>query len=139
LVPPASWSLPPVAATKIHWRAALAKSPGLEAIYLKLLRSAVNLAVSDQTLCCNHARIEDKRCRSPLPLGIAQVCNCCTEDLHPTQFAEAELREVKSADRGMPSSVAVELVGRTNSLTSKAYDMVAAQASMLTQSRSDQG
>jgi hypothetical protein len=51
-VPPASWSLPPVAATKIHWRAALAKSPDLEAIYLKLLRSAANLAVSDETLCC---------------------------------------------------------------------------------------
>jgi len=29
----------------IHWRAALAKSPGPDAIYLKLVRSAVNLSV----------------------------------------------------------------------------------------------
>jgi hypothetical protein len=38
----------------------------------------------------------------------------------------------------MPYSVAVELVGQTSSLTSKAYDMEAAQASMLSQSASDQ-
>jgi hypothetical protein len=39
----------------------------------------------------------------------------------------------------MPCSVAVELVGQTSSLISKAYDMEAAQASMLSQSASDQG
>ena len=39
----------------------------------------------------------------------------------------------------MPCSVAVELVGQTSSLTSKAYDMEAARASRLSQSPSDQG
>jgi hypothetical protein len=39
----------------------------------------------------------------------------------------------------MPCSVAVELVGQTSSLTARPYDMEAAQASWLSQSRSDQG
>jgi hypothetical protein len=39
----------------------------------------------------------------------------------------------------MPCSVAVELVGQTSSLTSKAYDMEAAQPSRLSQSPPDQG
>jgi hypothetical protein len=46
LVPPPSWSLSPCTGPEIHWRARLIESPDSGAIYLTLMRSAVNLRVT---------------------------------------------------------------------------------------------
>ena len=94
LVPPTSWSFPRCGHPKIYCRAESLKSPGLDAIYLKLVRSIANLSVDTGGDCIR----DPMRCPSSHGFSGAQITDRATsrapfrDDHHPWPPGKVPLR-----------------------------------------------